>query len=89
MDQPGNAANPACGQLHRENNIPLSPCVPENQVGKTRKSSKYRDLLWHNIQAKNILHSSYNIHERAINESIQQLRAPPVKAIYIKYLSVT
>ena len=27
MDQPGNVANPARGQLNRENNIPLSPCV--------------------------------------------------------------
>ena len=32
MDQPGKVANPACGQLNRENNIPLSPCVPENLV---------------------------------------------------------
>ena len=30
MDQPGKFANPARGQLNRENNIPLSPCVPEN-----------------------------------------------------------
>ena len=28
MDQPGKVANPARGQLNRENNIPLSPCVP-------------------------------------------------------------
>ena len=27
MDQPGKVANPARGQLNRENNIPLSPCV--------------------------------------------------------------
>ena len=32
MDQPGKAANPARGQLNREKNIPLSPCVPENLV---------------------------------------------------------
>ena len=30
MDQPGKVANPARGQLNRENNIPLSPCMPEN-----------------------------------------------------------
>ena len=30
MDQPGKVANPARGQLNRENNNPLSPCVPEN-----------------------------------------------------------
>ena len=27
MDQPGKVANPARGQLNRENNIPLSPYV--------------------------------------------------------------
>ena len=32
MDQPDKVANPARGQLNRENNIPLSPCVPENLV---------------------------------------------------------
>ena len=34
MDQPGKIANPARGQLNRENNIPLSPCVPENLVSR-------------------------------------------------------
>ena len=34
MDQPGKVANPARGQLNRENNIPLSPCVPENLVSQ-------------------------------------------------------
>ena len=34
MDQPGEVANPARGQLNRENNIPLSPCVPENLVSR-------------------------------------------------------
>ena len=34
MDQPGKVANPARGQLSRENNIPLSPCVPENLVSR-------------------------------------------------------
>ena len=34
MDQPGKVANPARGQLNRENNIPLSPCVPENSVSR-------------------------------------------------------
>ena len=32
IDQPGKVANPARGQLNRENNIPLSPCVPENLI---------------------------------------------------------
>ena len=34
MDQLGKVANPARGQLNRENNIPLSPCVPENLVSR-------------------------------------------------------
>ena len=34
MDQPGKVANPARGQLNRENNIPLSPCVTENLVSR-------------------------------------------------------
>ena len=34
MDQPGKVANPARGQLNRENNIPLSPCAPENLVSR-------------------------------------------------------
>ena len=34
MDQPGKVVNPARGQLNREHNIPLSPCVPENFVSR-------------------------------------------------------
>ena len=34
LDQPGKVANPARGQLNRENKIPLSPCVPENLVSR-------------------------------------------------------
>ena len=34
MDQPGKVADPARGQLNRENDIPLSPCVPENLVSR-------------------------------------------------------
>ena len=34
MDQPGKVASPARGQLNRENNVPLSPCVPENLVSR-------------------------------------------------------
>ena len=36
MDQPGKVANPARGQLNRENNIPLSLYVPENLVSQDR-----------------------------------------------------
>ena len=38
MDQPGKVANHARGQLNRENNIPLSPCVPENLVSRDGSS---------------------------------------------------
>ena len=34
MEQPGKVANPARGQLNRENSIPMSPCVPENLVSR-------------------------------------------------------
>ena len=34
MDQPGKVTNPARGQLNRENNIPMYPCVPENLVSR-------------------------------------------------------
>ena len=34
MDQPGKVANPARGQLNRENEHSLSPCVPENLVSR-------------------------------------------------------
>ena len=35
MDQPGKVANPARGQLNRENEyFPTSPCVPENSVSR-------------------------------------------------------
>ena len=35
MDQPGKVANPARGQLKRENEYsPVSPCVPENLVSR-------------------------------------------------------
>ena len=34
MDQPGKVANPACGQLNRENDYLLSPFAPENLVSR-------------------------------------------------------
>ena len=35
MDRSRKVANPACGQLNSgKNNIPLSPCVPENSVSR-------------------------------------------------------
>ena len=37
--QPGKVANPACGQLSRENDFPLSPFAPENLVSRDRFGS--------------------------------------------------
>ena len=34
MDQPGKVANPACGQLNRENKFSLSAFAPENLVSR-------------------------------------------------------
>ena len=34
MDQPGKVANPARGQLNKENEYSLSPCVPQNLVSR-------------------------------------------------------
>ena len=34
MHQPVKVTNPARGQLNRENNFPLSPCVPEKLVSR-------------------------------------------------------
>ena len=34
MDQPSKVANPTRGQLGRKNDIPLSPCVPEDLVSR-------------------------------------------------------
>ena len=45
MDQPGKVANPARGQLNRENNIPLSPCVPENLVARPAVPSRVSLLI--------------------------------------------
>ena len=54
MDQPGKVANPARGQLNRENNIPLSPCVPENLVSRDGFSRPVprQPAHLHNIQAE-------------------------------------
>ena len=45
MDQPGKVANPARGQLNRENNILPSPCVPENLVSRNGFSRPVRVSL--------------------------------------------
>ena len=47
MDQPGKVANPARGQLNRENNIPLSPCVPENLVQSSESLQMSKVGAWY------------------------------------------
>ena len=49
MDQPDKVANPARGQLNKENeysNIPLSPCVPENLSRETGSAVPSRVTLF-------------------------------------------
>ena len=53
MDQPGTVANPARGQLNRETNISLSPCVPENLVSRDGFSRPVtRQPAHHHTQAE-------------------------------------
>ena len=53
MDQPGTVANPARGQLNRENNISLSTCVPENLVSRDGFSRPVpRQPAHHHTQAE-------------------------------------
>ena len=55
MDQPGKAANPALGQLNREKNIPLSPCVPENLSRETGSAVPSRVSLLISILRLNLV----------------------------------
>ena len=55
MDQPGKVANPARGQLNRENSIPLSPCVPENLVSRDGFSRPVRVSLLISILRLNLV----------------------------------
>ena len=58
MDQPGKVANPARGQLYRENNIPLSPCVLENLVSRDGFSHPVPRQPAHlHTQAENLVYS--------------------------------
>ena len=53
MDQPGKVANPARGQLNMENNISLSPCVPENLISRDEFSRPVpRQPAHHHTQAE-------------------------------------
>ena len=59
MDQPGKVSNPARGQLNKENNIPLSPCVPENLVSRDGFSRPVpRQLAHPHTRAESGVHSS-------------------------------
>ena len=53
MDQPGTVANPARGQLNRERNNSLSPCVSENLVSRDGFSRPVpRQPAHHHTQAE-------------------------------------
>ena len=56
MDQLGKVANPARGQLNRENNIPLSPCVPKNLVSRDGFSRPVRQPAHLHTQAESGAH---------------------------------
>ena len=59
MDQPGKVANPARGQLNRENNIPLSPCVPENLVSRDGTAEPVsRDRIFSHERGQGSIHFS-------------------------------
>ena len=55
MDQPGKVANPARGQLNREINIPLSPCVPEIWSRETGSAVQSRVSLLISILRLNLV----------------------------------
>ena len=55
MDQPGKVANPARGQLNRENEYSLSPCVPENLVCETGSAVPSRVRLLISILRLNLV----------------------------------
>ena len=48
MDQPGKVANPARGQLNRENGFSLSAFVPENLVSRDGFGSPIPRQVWCN-----------------------------------------
>ena len=67
MDQPGKVANPARGQLNRENSIPLSPCVPENLVsrdGFSRPVPRQPDHLYTQAESGAYLRDSSRVPRR-------------------------
>ena len=80
MDQPGKATNPARGQLNREKNIPLSPCVPENLARATGSAVPSRvSLLISIILRLNLVltygippefHGAASIYETAIRHRV-------------------
>ena len=55
MDQPGKVANPARGQLNREINIPLAPCVPDNWSRETGSAVPSRVSLLISILRLNLV----------------------------------
>ena len=61
MDQPAKVATPARGQLNRENDIPLSPYVPENVVSREGFSRPVRVSLLISLLRLNLVLTYYGI----------------------------
>ena len=76
MDQPGKIANPARGQLNKEINIPLSPCVPENLVSRDGFSRPDPHQPAH-------LHTQAESGAYLLDSSRVQRRRPFMKYMYI------
>ena len=66
MDQPGKVANPARGQLNRENNTPLSPFAPENLSRETGSAVPSRVSLLISIIRLNLVHKSIVLVKRCL-----------------------
>ena len=77
MDQPGKVANPARGQLNRENNIPLSPCVPENLVSRDGCSCTKSQVLLGAITIVSNIHTFREKLRKLIERSIRRRRSSP------------
>ena len=79
MDQPCKVANPARGQLNRENNIPLSPCVPENLVsrdGFSRPVPRQPAHLHTQAESGAYLRDSSRVPRRGVQTAIRHRVSP-------------
>ena len=87
MDQPGKVANPARGQLNRENDIPLSPCAPENLVsrdGFSRPVPRQPAHLHTQAESGAYLRDSSRVPRRRPYETaIMSGRSPPLYFVHL------